>query len=147
MEPELRFIISGESKLSDYQSLLESYAVELSQNRREGKALLSTPIIYIRQIGSIDPLRPFQIREECGTAFAPPNNSLVKDWADGLFTQVDESLKLRLLRHQPVSEVGRPLFTRWPFFVEHKLDVCFTFGDQWWQFTFTPGKTYQEREF
>lgn len=58
------------------------------------------------------------------------------------FPVVDRKIELSLIRWaSPEFNRGH----RWPFFVDEPLELCFTLGDQWWSYKFTPGKTYEER--
>lgn len=117
--------ISPSSKVSDIEALFDSYAVILS---RKGQELQAGPLWQqIQQIGGIgasqEPIEPFT--------------------SEQLRPHIDHALELRMVQYEPPVEETR--VARWPFWVESKLQVCFTFGDQWWQYDFSPGKTYTER--
>jgi len=112
----LRMRFSPDSKLSDLIALLDSYSVEV--HTEKGLSLLRCPVYM---------LYPSLVMLDSGFGFAEP-------------------VALKLCSHQePDDESGRMLKTRWPFFVDQPLSVQFALGNQWWQYDFNPGKTYQER--
>jgi hypothetical protein len=115
------------------RAALESYGVELKRNG----------LVYERIPLQLAALRP--VVSAIQTGAAPAKNAIIPGWADHLFTEIDKSLELRLIRFTPHREEGEPEYTRWPFWVERPLEIAFQFGDQWWSFKFSPGKTYEDR--
>lgn len=122
--PRLRFLTSPESRLSDVLALLDSYAAELTDR---GRVVLCVPLHMLDY------------------------NPDAADWDMPVPPTIDETLELRMIRYQPAPEPEdfltgiRQRVTRWPFHVEQPLVAEFVLGAQWWQFKFSPGKTYQER--
>lgn len=127
---KVRMVFSPDAKLSDIRALLDSYAIELSKN---GQVYLRCPLHFL----------------EYGTEEPQP---ITEAALSKILGPIDTSLKLSMIRFEP--PVGdddflngiRERTTRWPFHVEQPLSVCFTFDEQWWEYKFSPGKTYMERE-
>jgi hypothetical protein len=118
--PPLGFRFYSANQLGDVMAFLDSYAVEVW---KEGKVYLRAPVA------------------QCGY------NPLCA-FGGNLNPQIDWSLDLRLVPYGPPDAGDGQVHNtknRWPFFVEHPFRIFFAIGDQWWQFHFTPGKTYQER--
>ena len=59
------------------------------------------------------------------------------------FAQIDLSLEAVLLLANAPSEEWPNV--RVPFFVNDPAGVVILVGDQWWQYDFSPGKTYGDR--
>jgi hypothetical protein len=118
--------ISPSSKLTDIEALLDSYAVVLS---RDTKALQSGPLSQLEMTGGIG-------------ARAEPVRAMT---AEDLNSEIDPALDLCIIQCAPLAEENRESKARWPFFVESELHVVFSVGDQWWQYDFSPGKTYTDR--
>ena len=119
------FIISAEATLSDSRALLDSYAVEL---RKDGVVMFCGPLHFCEMTETG--------RETSWDVRLGP----------------DPSLDLRLVRYEPPAEDDflegiRERATRWPFYVHEPLIICLSVDEQWWQWTFTPGKVYEERRF
>lgn len=129
INPKVRMAYSPESKLADIRALLDSYAVELSKGQS----------IYLRA--------PLHFLEYGGE---PPQLATEQNW-EKLFTPIDSSLKLRMIQYEPPDGDDdflagiRERATRWPFYVHQPLSVMFAYGEQWWEYRFTPGKTYEVR--
>jgi hypothetical protein len=119
----LLFRFSPESHLSDIRALMDSYAVEVFNQSR----------LYIRC-----PLHHCGLDE--GQSFS-----------SNLFPAINWALEVRLCQWNPpvkdFLERIRERNTRWPFFVEYPLTIRLRIGDQWWEYAFSPGKTYEERRF
>ncbi len=111
---------SGHSKYSDVCAALDSYAVELYH---KGKQLLGVPL------------------HSCSDLSEAP--------AFSGQTEIDKTIDLRMVQYSPAPDDFlkgiRERTTRWPFWVESPMEVCFRYGDQWWVYKFTAGKTYLDR--
>lgn len=120
--PALYFQVSPECRLADLLALLDSYMVEVWHG---GILVRRCPI---SRIAFGTPL-PSQAVAEPGLA---------------LDIQIDPTIDIRLAEYIPVGgeTVGNH---RWPFYVREPLTIKFTLGDQWWQFSFSPGKTCGDR--
>lgn len=123
---DLSVTFSPEAYLDDLRALLDSYAVKLSKN---GLDYLCCPISFIRNTD--------------GIGFSSPVPESKRSYFVTNF-QIDKTFSLSLVQYEPYTE-DRDLNTRWPFFVNHPLSIKFTLNDQWWQFKFSPSKTYTER--
>lgn len=120
---KLAMTIEPSSQLSDIRALLDSYAVEVKKNNQ---TYLRAPIFMVDMPGPLE---------------SQPRGT-------DLFPAIDKTITLRLCRFEPAPEDRqhqRP-YTRWPFFVEHPLTILFTLEAQFWQFYFSPGRQYEERE-
>ncbi len=121
----VRVNVSSSSQLVDLRALLDSYAVEVWEN---GLLYFRTPLHFCRW-GAMEP---------------PPLESLE------FFPAINPGIDVRLVRYEP--PVGDEDFlapirvrcTRWPFYVEHPLEICLIVGDQWWSYKFSPGEKYEE---
>ena len=126
----IRMAYSSESKLADIRALLDSYAVELSKGK---SVYLRSPLHFLEYGGE----PPQQVSQQA---------------LEKLFTPIDTSLTLRMIRYEPPSGDEdflngiRERNTRWPFYVHQPLSVMFALGEQWWEWKFSPDKTYTERE-
>ena len=116
---------SAAAHLSDVRALLDSYAFELWKHG------------WLWRAG---PLHVCELAED-DAAFPPLTPIPV----------FDKSLDLRLVRYAPTADQKdllagiRERSARWPVWVEYPVAIVFTLGDQWWQYQFTPGNTYEER--
>jgi hypothetical protein len=111
---------SAESKLADIRACLDSYGLSVTKN---GLLYLQCPLHFLE-------LGPHP-----------------KTWD---FNKIDESLNLRMIRYEPPTDDDflegiRERNHRWPFYVHQPMSVFFCLGDNWWQYSFTPDKTYVER--
>jgi len=121
----MRMQFSSESRLDDITAALDSYSVELTV-QKGAAPLLRHPM---HMCSTEHPL--VAVTEQ--RALAP---------------EIDDQVRLRLVRYEPVAvEEETPIEykTRWPFYVDHPMKVHFTAGTQWWEYSFTPGRTYTER--
>jgi hypothetical protein len=161
---DIRVRVSPECRLVDLSAFLESYAVEMSSH---GKILCRVPVsmCFKPTATAAAPacncrywtLKVHQCKERRGQPilngpgdidarliqFTPP--------ADPPET-CDACDSISACDSPPCTKCGgtgelpaRPVSSRWPFYVDSPLVVCISADDHWWQFTFSPGKTYQER--
>jgi len=125
---EVTFLFSPESRLNDIMALLDSYAVEAWKDG----------LVYFRA-----PLHFCKLRES-----APPKT--IESVQDS-FPTIDKTLDVRLIQYEPpidddFLEGIRERYTRWPFYVQDPLRIMLYVGDQWWDYIFSPGRTYQDRQ-
>lgn len=118
---------SPESHLSDIRAVMDSYGIRLTI---EDKVYFQAPLHF------------------CEHGDEKPVEYLTHD--SQLFPKIDGRIKISMIQYTPpeeddVLEGIRERNTRWPFFVEQPLAIMFTFGNQWWEYRFTPGKKYEER--
>jgi len=110
--------------LTDVVALYDSYAVEV---KKDGLVLLRIPL------------------------WMCDNRDRAENTPEGLSfnTKVDFSLSLSLVQYAPPFNeepgVTRKSKTRWPFYTDAPLEVLPQLGDQWQQYTFTPGRRYRDR--
>lgn len=116
---------SSESRYEDVCALLDSYGISVSRN---GLVYIQCPVIF---------LEPGYYATSPGTVGFGLNINPV----------IDESLNLRMIQYEPHTDLESTVehHTRWPFYVHHPLSILFRLGDNWWQYDFTPNKTYVER--
>lgn len=137
-----------DGSLADMRAALDSYGVELKKNgmvveRIPIQLAAIRPVIAVLEDGPA-PGKQADLAGEIRQAIGP--NPIIPGWGEHLSFDPDPSLELRLIRFEPFREEGLPAYTRWPFFVERPMEIAFQFGEQWWSFKFSPGKTYEERE-
>lgn len=128
----VKFLISEDSTIADVRALMDSYSVEV----------LKDSLVIFR-----GPLHACEMIER--GPFEATKYQAEKLW-DFTFPVIDESLELRLIQYEPPTEEDalegiHERATRWPFFVNSPLVIHFAIGEQWWQWTFTPGKVYDVR--
>ena len=58
----------------------------------------------------------------------------------------NRTIRLKLHRYEPPADEHEPSHTRWPFYVTGPVVLQFYLGDYTWEYQFTPGQTYEERE-
>lgn len=131
-----KFLISAESTIADVRALMDSYAVEV----------LKDSLVYFR--GPLHACKmdaagvgQFEFDRRRANPVVPFDLAL---------PALDKSLELRLIRYEPPTEDDflegiRERTTRWPFYVNAPLVICLSLDEQWWQYTFTPGKLYDVR--
>lgn len=121
MSPKLFLHFSAESRPADMIPLMHCYAAEL---RKLQKVMLRCPLYFCR-------MDTYEIAE--GTGWTNP------------FPEIDRTMDCQLLRAVPLVQRDGDENWRWPFYVNNPLCLTLRVGDQWWQYSFTPGKTYEER--
>lgn len=128
MMDKVYLYFSPESHISDVRAVMDSYGIRLMIG---DKVYLQAPLHF------------------CSHYNEKPVEHLTHD--SQLFPKIDGRIKISMIQYTPpedddVLEGIRERNTRWPFFVKHTLTIMFAFGDQWQEYKFTPGKTYEERE-
>jgi hypothetical protein len=134
---EFQMITDPRCRLADLRAFLATYAVDLKRNNW---TLHRSPVYCIAG--------PFQIAD----MKTSPNIPTVEIHPPLEVSEIDCGLAVALFGNGQPS-VDDPSFRdyRWPFFVSERLDVVFVLkhlnplDDQWWKFTFAPGKTYGDR--
>lgn len=109
------------NKLSDLQAFLDSYTVDFSI---DGKTYYRAPVQF------------------CNSG-PRTTERLTKD--SQLFSIVNVAMVLKLVQYEPYKEDDDVRHTRWPFYVHEEFSVMFLYKDQWWKYSFAPGKLYEER--
>lgn len=122
MSDSILMDISPSSRLSDIEALFCTYGIILT---RDGKICQTGPLYGLECVGGIGIL------------------GSKREWPTELLPAIDNAIEIRMVRlESPAVNDAAP---RWPFWVSKPVSVKFSIGDQWWQYDFSPGKTYRER--
>ena len=112
--------------------MVTKFYVTSSSRYTDVSALLLSYAVEVRKRGQVMLRAPLMLLE-----YGPPAPQHLAVDGSNLFTPIDWSFGLSLVRGSEKA--------RWPFFVEAPLDLTLWVDEQWWEFRFSPGKTYTER--